>query len=469
MDPKDFKFDDNAFDDVFSTPDSDEFEDVYSDKEDLGKSKAFESEFEDIFSGKRDFEFCEENQRSYTDEYYRDNDNGEFEPVRRVVNSEPEKRPYSYNYGKASQNKAKKVSQQREFDIIDEDISSGKQPKEKKKKKKVSAGKVLAVLLVLIIVFAAAVGVGGYSYAKSMTEKVNYKPLESNQYISSAELLSKDGVKNILLVGVDARAGESNNETRSDTMMLLTIDNNNSQIKLSSFLRDTYIDIPNYKWAKLNAAQSHGGTQLLVDTLEYNYKIDIDNYMLVNFDMFITIIDSLDGIEVAVTEKEAKYINSKDHMTPTEAAAFPEEISSGESVHLTGAQALWYSRIRYLDSDFMRTQRQRKVISAVIAKAKRTSPVTLIKTVNEIVPMVETDLKSEDMMNIGMGVFNYIKYDIVQQQVPAEGTWSSGTRNGGQSVLLIDLDKNRDILKSFIFDKAEVKDKAQSEEKTNSN
>ena len=117
----------------------------------------------------------------------------------------------------------------------------------------------------------------------------------------------------------------------------------------------------------------------------------------------------------------------------------------------------------------MRTQRQRKVISAVIAKAKRTSPVTLVKTVNEIVPMVETDLKSEDMMNIGMGVFNYIKYDIVQQQVPAEGTWSSGTRNGGQSVLLIDLDKNRDILKSFIFDKAEVKDKAQSEEKANSN
>ncbi|HAQ63980.1 MAG TPA: hypothetical protein DCR23_05910, partial [Ruminococcaceae bacterium] len=140
MDPKDFKFDDNAFDDVFSTPDSDEFEDVYSDKEDLGKSKAFESEFEDIFSGKRDFEFYEENQRSYTDEYYQDNDNGEFEPVRRVVNNEPEKRPYSYNYGKASQNKAKKVSQQREFDIIDEDISSGKQPKEKKKKKKVSVG-----------------------------------------------------------------------------------------------------------------------------------------------------------------------------------------------------------------------------------------------------------------------------------------------------------------------------------------
>ena len=455
MDPKDFKFDDNAFDDVFETPENDEYEDIYSDDEDLGSNKAFVSEFEDIFSGKRDFEFYEENQRNYTDEYYQDNDNGEFEPVRRVVSDEPEKRPYSYNYGKASQNKARKVSKEREFDLFDEDVSSGKQPKEKKEKKKKSAGKVIAVLLVLIILFVALVGVGGYSYAKAMTKKVNYKPLDANQYISSAELLKKDGVTNILLVGVDAREGESNNETRSDTMMLLTIDNNNSQIKLSSFLRDTYIDIPNYKWAKLNAAQSHGGTQLLVDTLEYNYKIDIDNYMLVNFDMFITIIDSLGGIDVAVTEKEAAYINSKDHMTPTEAAAFPEEIQSGDSVHLTGAQALWYSRIRYLDSDFMRTQRQRKVISAIIAKAKRTSPVTLVKTVDAIVPMVETDLTSDQMMQIGMGVINYIKYDIVQQQIPAEGTWSSGSRNGGQSVLLIDLDKNREILKNFIFEKAD--------------
>ena len=457
MDPKDFKFDDNAFDDVFNTSDNDEYEDIYSDNEDLGKSRVFESEFEDIFSGKREFEFYEENQRSYTDEYYRDNDNGEFEPVKRVVVDEPEQKPYSYNYGKASQNKAKKVSQKRELDIIDEDISSGKQPKEKKTKKKASAGKVFAALLVLIILFAGLLGVGGYAYAKAMTEKVNHKPLDANQYIASAELLKKDGVTNILLVGVDAREGESNNETRSDTMMLLTIDNNNSQIKLSSFLRDTYIDIPNYKWAKLNAAQSHGGTQLLVDTLEYNYKIDIDNYMLVNFDMFITIIDSLGGINVAVTEKEAAYINSKDHMTPTEAAAFPEEISSGDAVHLTGAQALWYSRIRYLDSDFMRTQRQRKVISAIIAKAKKTSPVTLLKTVNEIVPMVETDLTSDQMMKIGMGVLDYIKYDIVQQQIPAEGTWSSGSRNGGQSVLLIDLEKNQKIIKDFVFEKVEVK------------
>ncbi len=464
MDPKDFKFDDNAFDDVFTSPDSDEYEDIYSDNEDLGSSKAFVSEFEDIFSGKREYEFYEENQRSYTDEYYQDNDNGEFEPVKRVV-SEPEKKPYSYNYGKASQNKAKKASQKREFDIIDEDVSSGKQPKEKKKKK-VSVGKAVAVLLVLIILFVGLLGVGGYLYAGAMTKKVNYKPLDANQYIASAELLKKNGVTNILLVGVDARAGESNNETRSDTMMLLTIDNNNSQIKLSSFLRDTYIDIPNYKWAKLNAAQSHGGTQLLVDTLEYNYKVDIDNYMLVNFDMFITIIDSLGGINVAVTEKEAAYINSKDHMTPTEAAAFPEEISSGDSVHLTGAQALWYSRIRYLDSDFMRTQRQRKVISAIISKAKRTSPVTLIKTVNAIVPMVETDLTSDQMMKIGMGVINYIKYDIVQQQIPAEGTWSSGSRNGGQSVLLIDLEKNQKIIKDFVFEKAEVKEKTEDNGKS---
>ncbi len=457
MNPKDFKFDDDAFDDVFGSSDKDEFEDIFSDSADTAESgKTEDGGFEDIFSGR---DSREDDYDRFADEYFNSADTDvppvpKSAPVRRRVPEQVEKKPYSYNYNKAAQNKARRVSQDRIYDSVDDDIYSGKQPKEKKKKKKKSAGKVIGILLLVLVLLVASLAIGGLGYAKSLTKKVNYSPLDANQYIDSANLLRKNGVRNILLVGVDAREGESSETTRSDTMMLLTIDENNKQLKLTSFLRDTYIEIPGYKWAKLNASQSHGGTQLLVDTLEYNYKVDIDNYMLVNFDMFTTIIDSLGGIEVEITEKEADYINSKDHMTAAEAAYFPEDIQSGEAVHLTGGQALWYARIRYLDSDFKRTERQRKIISAVINKAKKTNPVTLIEMINEIVPMVKTDLSSDELMELGLNSVRYISYGMAQQQIPSEGTYSSGTRSG-QSVILIDLEENQAELENFVFNKAE--------------
>ncbi len=443
MDPKDFKFDPNAFDDISSENDID-----------ISSRSSFEDEFEDIFSGRTD------NSNSvyddFADEYFSDiSSSSTPSQNERRIPTKVEKKPYSYNYSNASQQRARRISQERIYEDVIDDISSDKHPKSRKKgKKKSSKSKIILAVLLVIVIAVIGIGAAGLGYAKSLTKKVNYSPLDTNKYINSSELKSDKDIKNILLVGVDAREGESEEQTRSDTMMLLSIDSKNKQLKLTSFLRDTYIEIPGYKWAKLNAAQSRGGTQLLVDTLEYNYKIDIDNYMLVNFDMFITIIDSLGGIDVEITEKEAKYINSKDHMTPTEEAAFPEEIKSGDSVHLTGAQALWYSRIRYLDSDFMRTKRQRKVISAIISKAKE-NPTAVVSMIDEIVPMVKTDLSSDELMQLGLSAPKYITYSIAQQQIPAEGTWSSAKKNG-QSVLAINLEKNQTILNNFIFNAAQT-------------
>lgn len=448
MDPKDFKFDDNAFDDVMSSSEEDD-KDI--------KSSSFEDEFEDIFSGKekdKDAVY-----RDFTDEYFSNEPSVSQPSAARRPAAPVEKKPYSYNYSKASQEKARRVSQQRIYDdVIEEDISSGKQPREMKvkngAKKKKSGGKIALIIILVVLIALGGITGAGLGYAKSLTKKVNYSPLKENEYISSSELKHDDAVRNILLIGVDAREGEDAEKTRSDTMMLLSIDTNNKQLKLTSFLRDTYIEIPGYKWKKLNAAQSRGGTQLLVDTLEYNYKIDIDNYMLVNFDMFITIIDSLGGIDVEVTEKEAKYINSKDHMTSVEASAFPEDIQSGPSVHLTGAQALWYSRIRYLDSDFMRTQRQRKVITAIVNKAK-SNPADVVGMLDDIMPMIKTDLSSDELMSLGMSAPKYISYTIAQQQIPANNTYKSEKKNG-ESVLTINLDKNREILSDFIYNKVDV-------------
>ncbi len=308
------------------------------------------------------------------------------------------------------------------------------------------------MLLVLLLLFVGGAGLYGYASVKKVIGKVDYAPLKANAYIADSELLHADYLKNILLIGVDAREGEDAEKTRSDTMMLVTIDTRNNQIKLTSFLRDMYLEIPGYREDKLNAAQSRGGTQLLVDTLEYNFKIRIDNYMFVSFEMFTTIIDKLGGVDVEITEKEAKYINSKDHMSRDDGFAFPEPLSGGMQ-HFTGAQALWYSRIRYLDSDFMRTARQRKVISALVRKATQQSPAELFELVGEVMPLVRTDLTEDEIMNLGLHALSYLQYDIVQQQIPAQDAYKSGTRRS-QSVLLPDMEKNRSVLKTFVFEKA---------------
>lgn len=439
---------DDDFEDIFSSSKKDEFEDVFSDSSEAkNNNTAFNKndDYDDIFSGRDDEEDYSISKEPPAPLYK--------EPQHREVNVNPEMQPYSYNYNKSANERARRVSDEQGF----QDLSSGKQAKEKPPKKhKHVALKIIAAMLAVILLFVGGISAFGYSKAKSLLGSVKYSPLDANKYIDAAKLAHSDSVKNILLIGVDARDGEDIDSTRSDTMMLVSLDSANKQIKLTSILRDTYIEIPGWQTRKLNAAQSHGGRQLLVDTLEYNFKIDIDNYMIVNFDMFTTIIDELGGVDVEVTEKEAKYLNSGDHMTDVEKEAFKEEVVAGDSVHFNGVQALWYSRIRYLDSDFYRTQRQRKVITSIAGKAAKAGFTSLFAMMEKVMPMIETDMTEDEMLTLAKGSLGYLKYDIVQMQIPADGTWKSAKKKVDGQVLVIDLEENVSQLNKFIYQKAEV-------------
>lgn len=440
---KNNRFSEDDFEDIFSSSGENDFEDIFSDS---SADEVSSDTYEDISSGRED----DAPTASFSDPYagFFDAPPASDDPApaqyRTAVNTAPEKMPYRYNENAPVRTRAKNG----------DEIYSGDTKDDRPRKKKKHLGlKIFCVLLVLVLLFVGGAGAYGYSRVKSILSAVNYRPLSQNQHIASSELASADYVKNILLIGVDAREGEEAEKTRSDTMMLVSIDTRNQQIKLTSFLRDMYVEIPDYREDKLNAAQSRGGTQLLLDTLEYNFKVDIDNYMLVSFDMFTAIIDELGGVDVEITEKEAKYINSKDHMSRDDGFAFPEELSGGMQ-HFTGAQALWYSRIRYLDSDFMRTGRQRKVITAIVKKAVGTSPVELLDMVEKIMPLVTTDLTEEEMMDIGMHALSYLKYDTVQMQVPLSDSYKSAKRRG-QDVLIPDMEKNLTAFRQFVFEKAE--------------
>ena len=311
-----------------------------------------------------------------------------------------------------------------------------------RKAKKRSGGKgkiVIGIFAVLVVLFA-----GIFAYGYSALGGLTYDDsIGENIYLKDSSLLSSDSVRNILFIGSDAREGLDGQ--RSDSMILFSIDTANKKIKLTSFLRDSYVYIPSKKYnTKLNAAFNYGGAQLLMDTIEYNFGVDIDDYVMVNYEVFIDLVNLLGGITIEdVTAKEAKYMQDKVNRP---------KFKEGTNENVDGRTAMWYCRIRYLDSDFARTQRQRKVIGSIIAKVTKTNPFKLVDIVKQVLPHISTSIDRNDLLSLGIGaLFQYIRYDIVQQQVPAEGTWWN-ERVYGQDVLKMNFDKNKTILKEFIYE-----------------
>lgn len=295
------------------------------------------------------------------------------------------------------------------------------------------------VISLIAIVLVVAIALGGYSM--NLFSKVNYTPdvHQENKYISDSELMYSDDVYNVLLIGTDERASQAN--YRSDTMILVSIDKKNKKLKLTSFLRDTWVYIPGKDMdAKLNASCTYGGPQMVMDTIEYHYKVRIDKFVLINFSVFRTIVNDLGGITLTITEAEAANITKEGHF----------DCKPGTRT-VKGKTALWYARIRHLDSDFNRTARQRKVIQAVVDKAKESSVSTLITVLNDVLPEIQTDINKTEMASLGVNaLLKYIKYDIEEQQIPAKNTWSNAWV-GSQQVIKADIEENTKILKEFIY------------------
>ncbi len=309
--------------------------------------------------------------------------------------------------------------------------------KKKKTRRKKSFLRRVISLIVTVAIIVSAVYIGLCGFFTSLD--YNKTDLEKNEYISSSQLASDKGVINLLLLGVDRKGNEK--ASRSDTMLLLSVDMSDRKLKLTSFLRDMWVEIPGHGGAKLNAACTYGGPQLVVDTIEYNFNVDIDDYVLVDFKIFTEIVDRLGGVEVDISEKEAKFINRTTRYT----------VESGENIHLDGNEALVYARIRKLDSDFYRTARQRKLITAIVNKANETGIFELFGIVSDVVTLLETSLDETDLARLSLvGAVAIFTFDIEQLNIPQDDMYSNKTVNG-QSALVADMEANRDALHDFIY------------------
>ena len=315
-----------------------------------------------------------------------------------------------------------------------------------------SAMKLLCTLLGIILALMLAVTWG----FQQLLDQINTVPRadagsvpvfslsqDSDRKTASAlSLLSgQQRVVNILLIGQDARPGWG--RSRSDSMILCTFDKEKKTITMTSFLRDLYVQIPGYQNNRINAAYPAGGMELLNETLVQNFGVHVDGNVEVDFSHFVDVIDLLGGVDIELRSDEAHYINSNTKGSLTEGMQ-----------HLNGKQALYYSRIRYLDADadFSRTNRQRKVISALIEKFRDSKLTTLLGLLDDLLPMVTTDMSNKEMISLATDLFPMLAdCTIVSQRIPQDDTYHLAMIRG-MSVIVADMDAQREFLKNTLAD-----------------
>lgn len=263
-------------------------------------------------------------------------------------------------------------------------------------------------------------------------------------------LMQSDDVMNILILGTDSR--EDNARGRSDSMILVSINKVSKEIVMTSLLRDMYVSVPGKENTKLTHAYSYGGADLAVDTVEQNFKIKIDNYVQINFSSFIKIVDAVGGIDIDVTSEEVEYVNSYLYELNNldNSASGTGYLTGSGTLHLNGKQALAYSRIRYVGTDFARTERQRIVLEKVIKKAAGLSIGELSDFVDEFLPEITTNLKETTILSMVLKSPSYFKYDILQGRVPVDDSWEYMTIRS-MSVLGVDFEANQKYLYETIY------------------
>ncbi len=281
------------------------------------------------------------------------------------------------------------------------------------------------------------------------------KTLESlNQQLNvdnSNGLMYDKDVINVLLIGVDSR--EDDHQSLSDSMILLSIDNKNKTIQLNSLMRDMYVRIPGYGYSKLNAANAIGGPDLLLETIRENFLISVDHYALVNFRNMARIIDAVGGIYLDISEAERYEVNLMVNEFQWETGK-PYESTPLTKVgyqQLNGAQATSFARIRRIgNNDYERTERQRRVLQAIISKTKNANLFQLNALLDALLPEVMTNYSRSDILSLATFAPAMLNYEVKNSRIPADGTFEE-TYIEGMAVLVPDLQRNIDYLSELIY------------------
>lgn len=296
---------------------------------------------------------------------------------------------------------------------------------------------VLIIIGIIIGVFLISIG-GVYIYGRHIYNKVEKVEVDKEEVGITEEVEEKlspynNSVINIALFGVDSHDGSTG---RSDSIIIATIDTIHKKLKLTSIMRDSYVNISGIGNDKINHAYAFGGPQLAIKTLNENFDLNIQDFVAVNFDSLPKIIDMLGGVTVDVTEEEVSHISG---------------INSAGTYNLTGAQALAYSRIRYATGgDYVRTERQRTILTKMYEKILSINPTQYTSLLSEGLSMLQTSLDYSKILELGTEVLKMGVTTLEQERFPLDG-YCQGEIINGVYYLIFNKSLTVEQLYNYIF------------------
>lgn len=298
-------------------------------------------------------------------------------------------------------------------------MSQDKDTKNDTTKKK---NKAKIIILSLFFVLLISIGLGS-TYVYSTLNKMDIKKIaQDNKSLGiddSNKDLYKDSIINIALFGIDSR--EHNDIGRSDAVIIATIDTKHNKIKLTSLMRDSYVDVEGHGKTKLTHAYSYGGPTLALKTINQNFGLNIKDYVTVNFDNLAKIIDDIGGVPITIKSYEVNEVNKYVRSVAKIAGTTYKPVHEGEQV-LNGTQAVGYARVRYVgDGDYERTQRQRNVLDGIIKKLSNLSVSEYPSTVNKLMQYVETNLTPSKVVSLATSVASTGIPPVENMRFPLDG------------------------------------------------
>ena len=377
------------------------------------------------------------------------------------------------------------------------------EPKKEEKVKfsKTKKGKAIISIIVVLLVMIVAAGVFAIFYANNMLNKVtddnkggtdyemgtyyngmdflkeDFPTIEEasagdvysykeylKQWYQNGDPVSSTHVLNILLIGEDTRDEKITDTSRADSAIIASINVDTKEIHLTSVLRDLYVYFEvdgKGQYGKINAAASMGGMKCYINTIERYYKIAINNYAVVNFNSFPKIIDALGGVPIKITSAEINEINNHPRVYGNVTIKQTFDGTEG-TMKLNGKQALAYCRIRHIDSDGARANRQKTVLNALLNKVKKSGTVDTVKTVNQLAGYVYTGYNKKELISIGNTALRdgWLDYEMKTKNVPAVENCKGGSRFSvapGNWIWLADIPKDAYELQMEIYGKSNIK------------
>ncbi len=278
----------------------------------------------------------------------------------------------------------------------------------------------IIIAIVIILAIVAGFALAGWLYVKHLYNKMEFKPLDETDL--GINIIEKDikeaqieNCTKFVIFGSDSRDENNQYYGRSDTIIIVNINNDTKEMKFISIPRDTYVDVPGYGMTKINHAFAYGQEQLSIKTINSNFGLDLNQYITIDFNGLIAAIDRIGGVEVNLDADELSFINLR-----MDAA---NKIEGGPGKHiLNGKQALVHSRNRYVGNDFARAQRQRTIIISALNKVMKQNETEILSIVDDILPYVTTNMDINKYKNMFLEVAknrtDYLK-DIKSVQIPS--------------------------------------------------